>query len=425
MKKEFMLYRLVSGTAGLMLVSKVLVMVIGIFLARLLGPEQFGLYSFIISIIAVVSLPVIAGMPSLLIKEIACFHLDQKWGAIKGIINWSRYSVFIFSFFIFTLMCIGLYLEAFDDSISGYLWLGIVLIPVKSLLIQQEAIFNGLRKPFLAQLPIKIIFPFLMLLILSILLFIDVKVTVTIAIIILVSSYCVSALLTSVLLRTSLSKSIEQPQYEMKRWSKALIPFAAIAFIANLNAELASIILGSITNKESVGYFKVAVQAVTLVSLGLVSINTIILPNVARLYKSGDLITTQKLLTKSVRLSVFISLPIILIFIFFGEFAISVLFGDAYLGAYPILIFLSVGQLVNVLMGSVGVVLNMTGNEKNVLKSTILALIINVTLLLVLVPLYGVIGAAIAVSTSIVLFNFIMAFYVWKLTRLKTWLLVY
>jgi O-antigen/teichoic acid export membrane protein len=183
------------------------------------------------------------------------------------------------------------------------------------------------------------------------------------------------------------------------------------------------VLLGWLVDNEAVAYFKVAMQAVALIALGLNSVNAVIMPNVARLYKQGDFKATQALLTKSVRLSALFSVPIIFFLIIFGEFVISLLFGKNYLQAYPILVILCLGQLVNVLIGSVGLVLNMTGNEQSAQKSLAVTLILNVLLLITLVPLYGSIGAAIAVTVSLICWNVLMAFDVHKMTKLKTWLI--
>ncbi len=64
----------------------------------------------------------------------------------------------------------------------------------------------------------------------------------------------------------------------------------------------------------------------------------------------------------------------------------------------------------------------MTGNEKRSLKALLATLLINVLLLFILVPIYQAIGAALAVSMSLVLWNIWMSIDVYKITKLKTWL---
>ena len=424
MSQSVSLHRKFTGTVGLMLISRCLAMVSGIIYARYLGPEQFGLYSFALAIITMATLPVVAGLPDLLVREVAHFHLDEKWAFLIGVISWSRVYVLVLSLIIITCMYFGLYFDFFNTEISNLLWLAVLLIPLRGLLTQQGAVLNGFRQPILAQLPVQIFAPTFTLIILCLYILFGVDLTgsklINISILASLFAFFVSAILLSKTIKSTAKKCA--PKYTVKNWHITLIPFTFMAFIATLNTELASVLLGWLVDNESVAYFKVAMQAVALVALGLTSVNAVIMPNVARLYKKGDLKATQALLTKSVRLSALVSLPIIFFLIIFGEFAISLLFGKGYLEAYPILVILCLGQLVNALMGSVGLVLNMTGNENSALKSLSITLILNLVLLAVLIPMYGSMGAAIAISVSLACWNVLMAIDVYRLTRLQTWI---
>ena len=424
MSESISLYRKFTGTAGVMIISRCLAMALGIIYARYLGPEQFGLYSFVLSIIAMATLPAVAGLPNLLVREIANFHLEEKWGLLKGVINWSRIYVLSISLIVMLIMSGALYFNFFESSVSDLLWVAIFLIPIKGLLAQQGAVFNGFRKPIFAQLPTQIFAPLMTLVILSCSVSFYGELTaynlLYLSLLSAFSAFIISAFLVSNKLLVTLHNATTN--YITKTWYKALLPFTLIAFIGTLNIELASVFLGFWGNIESVAYFKVAMQGVALVSLGLSAVNMVIMPNIARLYKEGELEATQMLLTKSVRLSSLVSLPIILLLVIFGDFFIDLLFGEEYLAAYPILVILCVGQAVNVLMGSVGLVLNMTGNESRVLKLLAITLFINLISLLFLVPNYGSLGAAISVSISVISSNFLMSFEVAKVTGLKSWI---
>ena len=70
---------------------------------------------------------------------------------------------------------------------------------------------------------------------------------------------------------------------------------------------------------------------------------------------------------------------------------------------------LCIGQLVNASVGSVGVLLDMTGNEKDSAGAIGLGAGANVALNALLIPRYGVEGAAIATATSIVIRNILLS----------------
>ncbi|MEZ9006728.1 polysaccharide biosynthesis C-terminal domain-containing protein [Vibrio sp. 10N.247.311.59] len=64
------------------------------------------------------------------------------------------------------------------------------------------------------------------------------------------------------------------------------------------------------------------------------------------------------------------------------------------------------------------------GNERSTLRAQLITLALTVVLLLTLIPLFQATGAAIAVSVGLVCWSVIMAFDVYRLTGLKTWIRV-
>ncbi len=424
MNQEKSLLELFIKTASVNLFARSLAVITGVVYARFLGPEQYGIYGYVMSILALCILPVRAGIPNFIIREVANFQLEKQWKYLAGIINWSRWYVLISSFVIVLGLSIALDIGFFTSEISGLLLFGLILIPFRGLLSQQSAVLNGFRKTVLSQVPNNIVAPISALGILSFFIFKQYELTgellVKISIIASILAFLVSIFFLQRVIKQTVEK--EPPQYLYKKWHKSLMPFMLMGIVGTLNTELTSILLGWLDNTDSVAFFKVAMQGTTLIILGLNSINSVIMPQVARLYRQGDLKKTQELLSKSVKISTFVSLPIIFTLAFFGDVVIEFLFGKDYLPAYPLLVILCIGRTFNVLMGSVGLVLNMTNNEKYTLRTLLITLCTSILLLLVLIPAYSATGAAIAVSIGLIVWNVLMAIDLYRLTGLKTWL---
>ena len=85
-------------------------------------------------------------------------------------------------------------------------------------------------------------------------------------------------------------------------------------------------------------------------------------------------------------------------------------------GAYVPLVILCVGQIVNASMGSVGSLLNMTGHERDTMQSILIGATVNVILNFILTPRWGMIGAATATATTLIVWNLIM----WRKVYLRT-----
>ena len=70
----------------------------------------------------------------------------------------------------------------------------------------------------------------------------------------------------------------------------------------------------------------------------------------------------------------------------------------------PLLV-LAIGSVLNALCGPVMYLLSMTGMEKSARNIIVIASIFNISLNYILIPLYGILGAAFATSICTVLWN--------------------
>jgi O-antigen/teichoic acid export membrane protein len=157
-----------------------------------------------------------------------------------------------------------------------------------------------------------------------------------------------------------------------------------------------------------------------LVMLSLTIINTVTAPHVTRAFRDGNKVVLQKISKQSARAALAVSLPIALPLLFMAEPIIHLLFGEAYIESvrWP-LFFLVLAQLINVAFGSVGLFLVMAGYERDALAVQVLALFIVIFSGLLLIPLDGVIGAALSVSIGLVMWNILLAIIFFKRLELR------
>jgi O-antigen/teichoic acid export membrane protein len=92
--------------------------------------------------------------------------------------------------------------------------------------------------------------------------------------------------------------------------------------------------------------------------------------------------------------------PVLIIMLCVPHFFMG-LFGEEYKQAAPLLQILIIGQFINVITGSVGFLLNMSGHEKDMRNVVFISGSLAVVLSLILIPLYGVTGAAIATAIAL------------------------
>jgi len=161
------------------------------------------------------------------------------------------------------------------------------------------------------------------------------------------------------------------------------------------------------------GIFDVAWKGSTIIGIILMAVNMPLAPAVASLYSRGERERLQQLVTKSARIALLGALPIAIALVIFGRWFLMV-FGGEFLEGSNALIILSVGQLVNAGAGSVALLLNMTGHEQDTARGIGFAVLVNCVLSVVLIPLWGINGAAMSYAFSLATWNILLAVCVYK-----------
>lgn len=180
-----------------------------------------------------------------------------------------------------------------------------------------------------------------------------------------------------------------------------------------------SVIIGIFKAESEIGIYNVAIKLAMISGLVLGAINSIVAPKLSEAYNNGRKKEFALIVRQSTRVIFFSSLPILIFLIVFPEFLLS-FFGSEFLIGKTTLYVLLVGQIINAFSGSVGVIMQMTGREKLFQNILIVALIINIGMNFLLIPTYGIIGAAIASSASIVFWNLTSVAFIYKEHKVLT-----
>jgi len=191
--------------------------------------------------------------------------------------------------------------------------------------------------------------------------------------------------------------------------------------LANLVQTVISVLIaGLMLSSEELGLFKSSQQMAMLISFVLIVINAILPPRFAKLNHTGEYEELERLARKGASLGVLVASPLIIMCLFFPH-SVLTLIGDEFSEAAPLLQLLALAQMVNLATGSVGFILAMTGHERIMKNIAWLSSVVGVLLLLVLIPPFGAMGAAVGVAVILVMQNLIAVFFVWQ--RLGVWIL--
>jgi len=106
--------------------------------------------------------------------------------------------------------------------------------------------------------------------------------------------------------------------------------------------------------------------------------------------------------------------PVLTIFLVWPKLILK-LFGPEFIFADKALTVLALGQFVNVATGSVGYLLMMSGHEKLMRNNIIFAAVLNVAFNIILIPRFGIVGAASSTAAALSVMNIVsMGLVYWK-----------
>ena len=163
-------------------------------------------------------------------------------------------------------------------------------------------------------------------------------------------------------------------------------------------------LLSYFLGEAETGIFSI-IQRIAVVSiLPLQAINAISAPKFAEFHAKNKKQAIQEIAGKSIKMILVISIPVFLIMMVFPELILS-FFGEEFIVGVWALVLVGLGQFINAAMGPVGQILQMTENEKVLRNIILVSTIMNITLGFVLIPEYGILGAAFAMMSATIFWN--------------------
>lgn len=217
----------------------------------------------------------------------------------------------------------------------------------------------------------------------------------------------------------------QSAEKEVRSYSDILkisIPLMFAQSVQFIMAWTDKLMLGNMTTSEDVGIYHTAFKLSMFAAVALMSINSIASPKFAEMFGKDDMEGLKKVVHQSTKMIFWMSVPLVVIFFIFPEFLLG-LFGEEFKIGVTAFIFLSCGRLISSFSGSVGNILQMTGNQNIYAKILFFGAILNITLNLILIPqtsplaslnIVGINGAAFASMSSLIIWNLSMVFVIKK-----------
>lgn len=394
-----------AGTLGLRVSYTLLTFVTSVVLARVLGSTGFGTYTYTTSWVYLLAIPATLGFDGLVGREIAIYQTQQDWARMSGLLKWANLLVVISAILTASIgAAIALWQgeQTSSNQVALCFLLVMLSLPAMALRNIRRGSMRGLHRIVWGLFPEMLVAPMLLLLLIGVgtALLAD-QFTAAWA----VGAYTLTTVVTLIvsieLLGQTLPLHVKTclPTYHRFAWIKQAWPFMFLESIHVLNARADVLMLGTLKGVEAAGVYAPVNRGAQLIVFILMAFNGPLSPTIASLYADGKRKELQRILIKTSRVCLLVSAIAATGLWLLGKQYLFV-FGAEYVQGLDALRILCVGQVLYVFVGLAPMVLSMTGNAQFTAMSGLVGAVANIILNFLLIPRYGVSGAAIATTCA-------------------------
>ncbi|MEP0392202.1 MAG: oligosaccharide flippase family protein [Erythrobacter sp.] len=379
------------GGLGLMFAQAVIA-------ARLLGAQDYGVVTLLLAIAQIAAAVTLMGYGSFATAEVARGVKLKQFGIRRKFLNHAAMRIAGASILVLPLAYVmGFY---WLDGLKWQLAIPLLIaIPVLAAIQLLRGVALGLGRPFWGVVPGEVLRPALLVATLIAAAFFVKSSSATF-----VTLYMATAVIALVIALPTVTSRKDEPQASgeldisaPRQWDRAALPFMGIHLASILQLELATLMLGLMAGPEAVGLFQPISRLSMLLMLPIYALSVAFNPKIAGLYAEGETEAIEDLAGKhTVAATLLIAL---------GGLAIGLaaplllsLFGKEFVSAAPLVWFLVAGRFVHAACGPGAELLAMTQNSGKAFRCLVMGIAAEACIAAVLIPIYGLIGAAIAVA---------------------------
>lgn len=401
------------GTVALNVTSAALMFVVTVALTRLLGAQAYGAYAFAFAFATMLSVPGVLGLTPLIVRNIAGYRERSAWGLFRGMLRRATQVALVTSVGVSGAAAVlGWLLLDRDGELLQPFWVGLLMVPLLSLVTVRQAAMQGLGRVVSGRLPETIVAPgLLLILLLGVAAATEGPSSASAAVALQVVAIVVAFVLGGRLLRraTPSDARVAKPAFETRAWLTSGLSLLAVSAVLALNNQLGVIVVGAVEGGRETGVFAASTRVALLVSFLYVAVSYPLMPAVAALRAAGRTVELQRSLSRAAGAVALASLPVAALFVVLAPQLLDI-FGQGFDEGVTTLRILVAAEVVKVVTGFAGLVLLMCARERQWGMWVVAGTALNFVACLALVPGLGAEGAALAAVLSATLMNLGLVF---------------
>jgi O-antigen/teichoic acid export membrane protein len=397
-------------------------LLMGIVLGRYLGAEQFGLYSLALTAAELAAGLALLGLGPALVRYVSLFasrgDTARLWGTLQVGLGLTTIAGLVIGVGLFALagpIAEGLFHE---PRLIPLMVLAAAIVPVLALNTNVAAATRGFGKMQYTTITQLIARPQIRL-ILLVVVAVTVGLNAARALGVFLATVCVALALILYFLNRLFP--LRRPARTARRDTKEMLVFSLPVYLSDLigtfRGSIQTVLLGAFNSVTTVGIFAAATRVNVIGEAFHGAISTSSMPIISELYDRGERKQLARFYQTMTKWTLTLNLPLFLIVLLFSGSILSV-FGEDFVGGAVALTVLAWGNLANAATGICGAVLDMTGKTPLKLFNSIILTALTLGLNFLLIPRWGLMGAATAALVARVTVNLLRLAEVFFLYRM-------
>ena len=387
------------ASAGLAYLSQII-------LARWMGSFEYGIFAYVWVCLLMLGGLSTLGLNTAVIRFIPEYTETADFAHLRGIIFQSRFITLIIST---SLMVLSLALIVFfKDHLHNYLYLPALLVliclPAYALTDLHDSMARGYSWMNLALIPPFLLRPLLILAVMAILYLAGSPMTAVTAITAAVIATWVTSLIQILMLEPRLQREVPKGEKtrETKLWLAVAFPIllmeSFVLFLQNTDI----LVLNAYHPPQDVAIYYAALKTINLITFVHFAVSNAVANRFSAYEARGDREKLGEMMRQSVKWTFWPSLAAALLLLAVGK-PLLWLFGPEFTSAYPVMFILAAGLVIKAMFGPAEFLLNMLGEQKLCALVLFATAMLNILFNLLLIPAFGLIGAASATALSLIL----------------------
>ena len=367
-------------------------------IARLLGVNDFGIYSWALAWINFLVLISCSGLEGLMVRRLPSYLVDNRPGKARGFLLFSGYWVGGCAL-LSGLALYGIAWLAQDHILPGSLdtlAIAILVIPLFALGSLREAVLRALKHVAKGQVLEAVVRPIVLVLFAAALVYwFGVAATSTTAMIAQLFASAIVFVIGGLWMLKALPPEARQarPDWHGKSWLIEAVPFLAISGASAVSRQVGTLALGTFGTAADTGIFAAISRIADFVLMGTYAVAAIASPLIVEVLKKNDKAGFVQIMKWGARGSFAFALVAVLVMVVFGEWILAA-FGKGFLAGHGALNVMLCGTLFGAFAGMSGFLLAMSGHAGVRAAIGWCTAACNLLVCLALVPKFGIHGAA-------------------------------